>query len=539
MNATIQSLSSTLKCACMVFAAVSFLTLAFTSHSMAQDVKVIAAEATGVDITPIINGDTTSTGEFVDRIYELERNAFYFVSAPLDKDGSTLHLRAQDGDGTPPLLLPLQSEGGSWPDFIRQRGDLILEGIWFDSQNGDNRNAGRPIRLLADSARAVIKGNYFENARGAALVVLGNNQKWYVTDNVFARMGQRATPGGNGRALDVRDARPVDTLIFQNNTIYMVMDRVIRTQGGSIHHFKFDHNTVFNHEGEHGNLQLGTVTGDAIVTNNLFLDAQWKGAHPNIAEQTQKENDSHYMVTLDTLTAELNVQISHNNAAWSQLVYDFWSANSSVTSKPPLLIESLEGKMGTEAFNAAFTEEEFVELADVPALADYADYMNALFADPRPDPFPQWQETDLIGAPFIDASYSTSSASYTAAMDGFPLGDLNFFPDRKAAWEAAGGGATSNETGFTSLPSEFSLKSAYPNPFNPATTLSYELSRVSNVRYSVYSILGQEVFSRDLGMMQPGRHSATFDAAGLPSGVYIVRMQAGADVRSLQVTLLK
>lgn len=511
------------------------VTISMGSKATAQDVMVIEATLEGVDLTEIINNDTLENGDFAERIYELQRNSYYFVSSPLVKDGVTLHIRAQEGEGTPPLILPQQSEGGSWPDIIRQRGDLTLEGIWIDSQNGDSRNAGRPIRTLADSSRIVIDGCYLVNARGTGLAVYGNNQKWYIKNSVFARMGQRSTPGGNGRPIDIRDARPVDSLVFTNNTMYMIMDRIVRTQGASLGYFEFDHNTVFNHEGEHGALQLGTVHNKAKITNNLFIDTQWKGAHPNIAEQTQKENQSHYLVTFDTLTTDLEVEISHNNAAWSPMVYTYWETNSAFTSKPPLLIPSLEDKMGTEAFNAAFVEEEFVEFTDAPSLADMADYMNNLFADPRPDPYPRWQETDVIGAPFIDATYPTTTASYTAGMSGLPLGDLNWFPDKKAEWEEM---VTSNET-TVDMPNAFVLENAYPNPFNPSTQLSFELAAPMNVTYSVYSVLGQKVYTENLGLKNAGNHVVRFNAANLSSGVYIVRMQAGSELRSQTITLIK
>lgn len=530
----IQRISNKSCLSLLAFALIGFGS-SFHSAIQAQDVMVIEATQTGLDLTPIINNDTLENGEFAERIYELQRNSFYFVSSQLGKDGTTLHIRAEEGEGTPPLILPLQAEGGGFPDIIRQRGDLILEGIWIDTQNGENRNEGRPIRALADSSRIVIDGCYLVNARGTGLAVYGNNQKWYIKNSVIGRMGQRSTPGGNGRPIDIRDARPVDSLVFSNNTMYMIMDRIVRTQGASIGYFEFDHNTVFNHEGEHGMLQLGTVYDKAKVTNNLFLDAQWKGAHPNVAEQTQKENDSHYLITLDTLVADLEVEISHNNAAWSPLVYTYWETNSAFTSKPPLMIPSLENVMGTEAFNAAFIEEEFVELTEVPTLSDMADYMNNLFADPRPDPYPRWQETDVIGAPFIDASYPTTAASYSAAMNGLPLGDLNWFPDKKAEWEEM---VTSSELG-DELPNAFVLENAYPNPFNPSTQLSFELSSPSNVRYTVYSVLGQEVYTENLGLKNSGRHTMRFNAGNLSSGVYIIRMQAGAEVRSQTITLIK
>jgi hypothetical protein len=75
-------------------------------------------------------------------------------------------------------------------------------------------------------------------------------------------------------------------------------------------------------------------------------------------------------------------------------------------------------------------------------------------------------------------------------------------------------------------PGEFSLSQNYPNPFNPTTTIRYGLPALSDVRLSVFDILGREVSVLWHGMQEAGWHEATFDASGLASGVYIYRLQA-------------
>ncbi len=77
------------------------------------------------------------------------------------------------------------------------------------------------------------------------------------------------------------------------------------------------------------------------------------------------------------------------------------------------------------------------------------------------------------------------------------------------------------------VPSSFEVMANYPNPFNPTTNLRFNLPQSADVRLSVYNILGQRVFDRDLGHMSAGfRKQVMFDASQLSSGVYIYRFTA-------------
>jgi hypothetical protein len=80
---------------------------------------------------------------------------------------------------------------------------------------------------------------------------------------------------------------------------------------------------------------------------------------------------------------------------------------------------------------------------------------------------------------------------------------------------------------YTSAPESYELFQNYPNPFNPTTTIEFELPQAAFVTLKVYNLLGQEIatlFSRE--EMTDGLQEVEFDAAGLPTGVYIYRLTA-------------
>ncbi len=89
------------------------------------------------------------------------------------------------------------------------------------------------------------------------------------------------------------------------------------------------------------------------------------------------------------------------------------------------------------------------------------------------------------------------------------------------------------------LPEGFSLSQNYPNPFNPSTTIKYSLDQPGLVHLGVFDLLGREVSVLVRGAKSAGEHNVSFDASGLPSGVYIYRLEAGGFVVNKSMMLIK
>ena len=79
----------------------------------------------------------------------------------------------------------------------------------------------------------------------------------------------------------------------------------------------------------------------------------------------------------------------------------------------------------------------------------------------------------------------------------------------------------------------------YPNPFNPTTTISYNVASQAQVKLVVYNMLGQEVATLVDGVKSAGSYSASFDASAFNSGTYIYRLFVGDQVFTRRMLLLK
>ena len=100
--------------------------------------------------------------------------------------------------------------------------------------------------------------------------------------------------------------------------------------------------------------------------------------------------------------------------------------------------------------------------------------------------------------------------------------------------------ASGVDTESFELPETFVLKAAYPNPFNPTTTVTYGLPSAAEVRITATDLLGRQVATLVSGDMKAaGYHTVQFNADGLASGTYLIRMEAGDFVATQQVVLLK
>jgi Secretion system C-terminal sorting domain len=129
-----------------------------------------------------------------------------------------------------------------------------------------------------------------------------------------------------------------------------------------------------------------------------------------------------------------------------------------------------------------------------------------------------------------------ASAQQKVRLALIPVGDANVIARQvehymagPASDGAADGGLPKTAEPGSSLPMQFSLFEAYPNPFNPSTTIRFGLPSAGNVSLIIYDVLGREITSLARGTLDAGYHTATWNASSVASGVYFARLTVTND----------
>jgi len=86
----------------------------------------------------------------------------------------------------------------------------------------------------------------------------------------------------------------------------------------------------------------------------------------------------------------------------------------------------------------------------------------------------------------------------------------------------------------------FSLKENYPNPFNPATTIKFEINKANRITLEVFNVNGQKVaILINNELISPGIKEVTFDGSDLSSGIYFYTLSAGEYKDTRRMLLIK
>ncbi|MGB3541759.1 M4 family metallopeptidase [Rubrivirga sp.] len=163
--------------------------------------------------------------------------------------------------------------------------------------------------------------------------------------------------------------------------------------------------------------------------------------------------------------------------------------------------------------------------------------------------------TDLTfnGQPITDAQRPTFSPDDRTVLLSVPSAASLLFMDRTGAdptaltfqeplfnpsWFVIGGTPRQGVSSETGPNARFDLEVA-PNPIGAQARVSFSVLKAASVRVAVYDALGREVAVLEDGMISAGEHDVRLDAAALPAGVYVVRLEAGGAVEVRTITVVR
>ncbi|MBK6764901.1 MAG: T9SS type A sorting domain-containing protein [bacterium] len=142
----------------------------------------------------------------------------------------------------------------------------------------------------------------------------------------------------------------------------------------------------------------------------------------------------------------------------------------------------------------------------------------------------------------VEAANSASGSTYTFVDNGAVNGTVYEYTlstvNLDGSLEAWGTVVTATPSAEAAVITEYALHQNYPNPFNPSTNLVFDVVSDNFVTLTVYNAMGQEVSTLVNSTMGAGRHTVSFDAANLTSGLYFYTVKIGNEFTATKKMLL-
>ena len=482
-------------------------------------------------------------------------------------------------ESAPPQILWSSSGDFDTENIFRVSGDLIVRNVWIRYANTEGNQVGSTIRIMDQPGdaqeNATFEGVVFEYSSapegGSGAVEVTADHFVGVFKNSYFRNCIDVHLRYYGRALSFpyeATGWHIDSVLFENTTFANIGYVYMQEEDNFGDNVHFNHCTFLNV------VMFSLESGmwhNMSVTNSIFLNPFMFGyvpaqGDPNGGIFSIAEVDS-FGFDVDFTDPERQILLSNVSYKYEDWLLD-WMDNSPyadslrrnreddlIPQPHPYLndatiafMDSTDGDgnrvhplMNRDNLYIGSNPEFITPATNQDTLKTY------LLRKWGPNSDIDWAYEPRAGYlqtwPLPENMAYTNDTLLTAAMGDFPLGDLyNWFPDEYESWEAQRDeewdriytwmetGQDPNATDIAgpvdNLPAEFALQQNYPNPFNPVTNITYSVPRTSDVELKVYNNLGQEVVTLVDGQKSAGSHTATFNGADLPSGIYFYRLQA-------------
>lgn len=544
--------------------------LCVTQGSKAQQYEYLDVTPGFETLNLAIERDTLATGlaKSMNRVYRLQRGGTYLMNGMIvNIHKAPLRIFAADGTGAKPLIIIAATTTGASYDFASIEGDAYFKNIYISGIDNLGNQCRYTMAVQDSGAKLILDGVHIDHSRQSAIRSYGMNQKIFFYNCEFRNGIDLAAPS-NGRFYDGRGLM-VDSIVWQNCTVYLNSQRMFRVDGAIVKNLIFDHNTFYlNAYGSSvtsgtGNKMTGgieTAKGVFVrITNNIFKDINVEAIRH---AKTITPLDRVPVIPVDSLgsttisESSRNWVVKNNAYCWSPGFKTFWATIDSVDA--PMFI----GPYGDSAFFAKTPSkfvksnnfEELIQFTDAPSSDSLLKYVQHRYKtnftnignpDPRADRNGIASLTSnpnsfgLETTPF-KFDYPTTLKAYTAGDGGYPLGDLNWFPTKKTQWAANPTAVEQNV-----IVTDYALEQNYPNPFNPTTQINFTLPKATRMSIVIYNALGQEVATlMDNQEQSAGKHSMNWggkDAHGnsISTGVYFYQLRTSDTQITKKMVLVK
>jgi hypothetical protein len=545
-------------------------------------------------VTTAINAGTLSN-----TVFRLKPFGYYVLSATIEVPGGQKLTIVAPDPGTdqlsaPPMIVWTPADITRTYNF-NCFGDIYFKNIWIlyatTNTEGIGTQVGTNLEIAEDPTDS-LNNAVFENvifdycnigSGGGAVTVSASHTTLSFTNCYFRNLTDQHYRY-YGRPVSFRfntSGYHIDKALFENCTFANV-GYVYMQEGG-----EWTDTLIFNHCTFLNSVMFTLESGWwhwLAVTNSIFVNSFMFG-HMGDSESIpaggalniDSVGSGGFAFAVPFTDAQRRILFANNSYSIDQWLIDYmaggniYSDTASAQNKPqPMPMMSDKTKSFFDPANkASFPFMKMMDVYDYEEVGATANpgflipptYIEGIKAflvrkwtdnsdttwafDPNSDVNQAW--------PLNEQLRYTNTTLRSAAMGGFPLGDIyrwwnavpSFYTNWKAQrdveyqtiwdhWTVVG-----VEEEQPDIPLAFDLGQNYPNPFNPSTEIVYSLPQRSNVSLKVYNLLGGEVATLVSRVQEAGRHTVSFDASALSTGVYFYRLEAGNVVISKKMAFIK
>lgn len=404
-----------------------------------------------------IVADTNANGERanLNRVYKLEQGGFYYLTERLENNGWPLRIVGEAGDPSdpfknPPVIqLEHREDASRAGNILVGGGDVELKNLIINGKTTLGDLPYEIVRFNAENATNVIDNVIFEYAGWGIMGFYGGNSNIIIRNSTFRNLHSTNQPWG-GRGLSVWT--DVNKIHIENNTFFHIGGFAVQLEGGIANEFWVNHNTFVN-IGRHVILHPWHL--NSYFTNNLIVNGYWHGEGEeafNTIRLGQEDNQTTGVFALAELPSKYGLEVERvvvvsNNSNFRVSAFEnFYTSTSGdafpIRSQPFVNVRT---QNFANAYDNIIIQNTF-EGAD-PGLAKTADnyaemiaFISAVRAEASEIPGYYWdpgRDSDNVSIqwPLPENLSYTNSTHLTAAIGGYPLGNLNWYPTQKAAWE--------------------------------------------------------------------------------------------------------
>jgi hypothetical protein len=516
-------------------------------------------------------------------------------------------------DGTVPTTLQTgqTGEGVPFDKMIDAKGDVTLKNVYFVNADLTGQVGENGFLVQADSGSFVKIDNCVIDPIGHIFCVqmTGGDNDLFFTNSIGARHGHMA--GANdGHAFIIATGAAstgADSVLFENNTfIDMGMNWLSADFASHVTNFlMINHNTFVRSKSQ---MDWSIFENEYYLTNNLFFDFQsgayaynWQpmpGGDPGMPKPMLIYADT---IADEVLPSERIQYIQYNNMYRDKGFYDLIAEMNAFAADSlphqnlhPFIWDGLTpayfGADPAEAFAASregvlfnhanntntdfpmwkygnyvydldpmFKDQMIYDKsAELVAWASPANYIHAMGRPSTDYPpiseWPQWHwdpdgDVSINDTwPLFDGTY-TEASTLTGSVANFPLGDLNWYPEKMAEWMMhkdaifahmkAGNTEKFSGVGIASRVESGSFSKVYPNPMSNTAMIQFTLETAADVQIAIFNAVGQEVRTVLNEARSSGVHTVTFDRGELNHGLYFYSIKAGNKVETQKLMILE